>query len=779
MKCTLKLIATALLPLILSSYSFPEKADKSNSIPNKPEDGARVEVTPPGFVWWRAGAKDELTYRITVYDKEGKEVISAETGLECRWKPSEILPAGDYTWIVDAFDRNGKKACSRKPAGFTIVEGAAQIPFPDIEAALRSVSQNHPRMFFTPETVNYINSHGSQYEAELANLERIVKAAMKKTTPKLTFHTYDGSTKQGWAKLRNAYKTEFLSYVGFYRNDVRALALEYVLHSDKECGSLARKHLLEVTEFPVDEGGPMITQQGNLDEMALVVAESCSWIYDWTYDLYSSEERKKIEDWFVRLNDRLLFRLSPLGRDYLTTGTDSHSGRIPAFLSSWAVCLAERPEAAEWLRSSVKLAMTNYPYWGGNDGGWAEGISYSSGYTSFMFVAFENLRRTTGINLLDMPFFRNYPYFLAWCASPVGDVTPFGDQELTSTKRYSTTLGSAMSFIANSRGDAELAWWSDLFAGDAAESVLGFHSILQNLIFRSVQGEKPASIPTSRIFKDVGIAAFHSCADVPEKDNMFLLKSSPYGSLSHSHSDQNSFVVMQGGKVLALPGAERYPIAEAPFHQYARSSAAHNTLLFGGRGQIRGDRSCHGGISRSAATEHLSYACGSAATAYEGVRKFDRHALMIHPSVVIILDEFELEKPEKVEWLFHAKEKLTIREDGFTSTNGNCRMDVQLYATEPFELNQTGEWPLNPKKGYEFVTSKDPEKQWHLTAGLPETKEGRILAVLSLDPAVRIRCTLGKQTGHYNISIRFPDGRKASVAVGKKPFKAKYGRESL
>lgn len=777
-KMTLKLPAIAVLSFILSAYSFPEKAGKGATIPNVPSDGAELDITPPGFTWWRAGAEDQLTYRISVCDSRGTEVLSAETGNDCRWKPSEILPAGNYSWTVDAFDVAGNKVCSRKPSKFTILEGARQIPFPDIEAALAKVPAKHPRMLFTPETIKYINTYDNQYEVELTNLDRLVAAAKKNDVPKLTFHTYDGSTKEGWAKLRDAYKNEFIKYVGFYRSDVRALALKYVLSGDREAGLLAKKHLLSAIEYPTEGASPMIPLQGNLDEIALAIVECGSWIYDWTYDLFSPAERERVEDWFLGMNGKLMFRISPKLRDYLITGTDSHSGRIPAFLASWAVCLSERPEAADWLRKVASLAMTNYPYWGGADGGWAEGVSYSTGYTSFMFVAFENLRRATGINLLDMPFFRNYPYFLAWCSSPVAEVTPFGDEETFPSKRQAMSHSSAMRFVSNVSGDGELAWWADLYGGGVSTPVYGFSSIVQNLIFRSVSATRPENVPTSRVFKDVGIAAFHSNILEPEKDNMFLLKSSPYGSLSHSHSDQNSFVVLQGGKVLALPGAERYPIAESPFHQYARSSAAHNTMLFGGRGQIRGSRTKCGSISRSAATTHLSYAVGSAAAAYEGVRRFDRHALMVHPSVIVLLDQYELEKPEKAEWLFHAKEKPALRPGGFLSLNGKCQMDVRLFASGPLYQTITDDWPVNPKKGYEFVETKDPAKQWHLKFALAPSTQGHILAVMLLDPAVKMNCAPGKDDSCFELSFRFPDGAKATVSIDadavEKPVSATY-----
>ena len=60
-------------------------------------------------------------------------------------------------------------------------------------------------------------------------------------------------------------------------------------------------------------------------------------------------------------------------------------------------------------------------------------------------------------------------------------------------------------------------------------------------------------MPSAALFRGIGWAGLHSALDNPQRDTFFLFKSSPFGSVSHSHADQNSFAIMKGGRALAIP----------------------------------------------------------------------------------------------------------------------------------------------------------------------------------------------------------------------------------
>jgi hypothetical protein len=53
----------------------------------------------------------------------------------------------------------------------------------------------------------------------------------------------------------------------------------------------------------------------------------------------------------------------------------------------------------------------------------------------------------------------------------------------------------------------------------------------------NVAPEAPGDLPAAAVFRGIGWAGLHSALDRPEQDTFFLFKSSPYGSVSHSHAD--------------------------------------------------------------------------------------------------------------------------------------------------------------------------------------------------------------------------------------------------
>ena len=771
-----RLLLLQVLAAVLCSYAFPEKTGPK-VLPFVPADGAQLDVSPPGFTWWRAGDRDKLTYKVFIYDSAGREVLSSPASVVCAWKPHEIRPEGSYSWTVRAYEKDGKLACEKEFGSFRILPGAAPMPMLDVASLIRSVPSAHPKLLFRQEDIpaikeRLLNEFPQALKEVRANAEKCVGAPC---LPDPEFAAMPEGTKEEFARKRIAYKNQFGIYRAWYLSNVSSAAFMYMITGEKRYGEAAKRHLLDLTRFKIGgEGSPVVVYRGNFDEFTMGYTDCLMWSYDWIHSVFTPEERRKMEGWMIELADALSRRLSPQGFDYLCSGTDSHSGRIPPQLILFSLTLSDHAEkAAKWMSQALTLAMTSYPHWASPDGGWAEGVFYSSGYNTRLLAPYEALRRLGGPDLLDMPYFKNYPYFLSYAGSPVGENIPFGDLEDSPMKTHAPGFAGMISFLAAKNRDAGLQWFAGLLRGENS-GVHGLDRLREVLCFPVQEEEKPERIPQSRFFKDTGIAAMHTCIEEPEKDLTVLLKSSPFGSVSHSHMDQNSFWIMKGGKSLAIAAGARYPVAGSPFHEeYTRQSMAHNTLLFGGSGQVPKSSVYVGHIGECSDDGTVCYACGKAETAYKGVKRFDRHVALLRPDVILILDDIRQLRDTSVEWLFHAKEKLRIdAPDRFSSCRKGEEMSVRLFATEPLALSQTSEWPVPPRKGYEFTDQKEPAAQWHLTARAEKMKNGRILAVMCVDPATEIRCRRKRDT--VEIRIRRPDGSTSkavcSLAADGKPF---------
>jgi hypothetical protein len=273
-------------------------------------------------------------------------------------------------------------------------------------------------------------------------------------------------------------------------------------------------------------------------------------------------------------------------------------------------------------------------------------------------------------------------------------------------------------------------------------------------------------LPPDQAFFGVGWATLHSDLTRPDADLMVLFKSSPFGPVSHSHADQNSFAVMYGGRALAIPGGERYPQHGTPFHEeYTQLTLAHNTLLLDRQGQVNRDSAAAGRLVGFHSTPHLGYVSGDATACYDlPLEHFVRHVVLIRPSIILILDDVAGPEPLEIAWLMHSKERLELEEanQSFTSHRRGASMKVNLFATGGFEFHQTDAWPVEPKQDYPMVTAPEPARQWHFTAtSRRRAHRQRIAAVMVVSdsspwPQIAIR----RQGPADNLEIKasFPDG---------------------
>ena len=202
------------------------------------------------------------------------------------------------------------------------------------------------------------------------------------------------------------------------------LALAYLLSGNERYGLAAKKLLLEVESWGVE--GPMSVLSEFGDEPGLSMARHGHRAYDWLYPLFDESERVRVKKMTIDRARQVLTRLRRA--DYLAYPSESHNGRLIAYLAEYAVVINdEAPDSAEWLDYSLKALTTFYPHWAGRDGGWAEGIGYATAYNTIYLPAVECLRLAAGFDLFKRTFFRKARRFFIHCSSPVAEIRPFGD----------------------------------------------------------------------------------------------------------------------------------------------------------------------------------------------------------------------------------------------------------------------------------------------------------------------------------------------------------------
>jgi len=227
-------------------------------------------------------------------------------------------------------------------------------------------------------------------------------------------------------------------------------------------------------------------------------------------------------------------------------------------------------------------------------------------------------------------------------------------------------------------------------------------------------------------------------ADV-DNDTFFLFKSSPYGSVSHSHADQNCFAIMKGGKALAIPSGYYGPSYGMAHHaEWTRSTKANNGVLVNGEGQVIRSAKANGHLVHFEDRKGLSYVCGDATAAYVGkLNRFERHVLFLRPGLILMLDDLAAPEAATYQWMLHAFDEMTVGNGQVISRRDDKTLDVRLMSPQGLTLSQTDVFDTPFNAGIPESFHKEMPNHWHVTAETLEkvdaTRIGAALGVFGKD----------------------------------------------
>lgn len=722
------------------SAGFLKEKTSDRMLFPRPHDGAEVKISPVGLTW--LPCPSAAGYRVSIYDMGLRPFYSADAGKDPMHCPSRVLPPGRYTWDVIALDRSGKDIARRGKQSFIISENAAELPWTDPKGLLSRVPREHPRILYPKSQLGKIRStllttRANSWRACKATAER----ALSKGVP--MFPTYHQIEDPGIRRL------EYQKYFGYFRGYVDGalmdLALAYLMTKDAKYADAAKKILLEIASWPTNDDDVTSVSARWGDEAGLSFSKCAHIAYDWLYDALDDNERTLV---FKMCRERAWQTYRRLNRkNYLTYPGESHDGRLIAYLTDMSLAMAgETKDAETWLTYSLKALLTFYPHWGGINGGWAEGIPYGLWYNNFYIPAFEGLRQLAAFNLWKRPFFGNVRYFFFYCTANHGEIRPFGDGAESGGPgvRRGSGYAELMAFHAHRYNDPYIGWWVKQIPGYTNRSLLHEDELPSKV---------PTGLPNSAAFRSVGWAGLHSDISDPKNDTCLIFKSSPYGSVSHSHADQNAFAIMKDGAALAIPSGYYGPSYGKPHHaQWTRSTKANNCILVNDQGQKIRSAEANGAIVDFNDASGYSYVAGDATPAYVGkLMKWIRRILFLRPGLFLLLDEIEAPTRSKYQWMLHAFEKMDIRDAKVTSRRKGATLEVYLDCTGGLALSQTDKFDTPYNHGIPKAYHRQRANHWHVKAEtVKRSKVARIAAVMAVfGVSERFQVQLQKQDGWF------------------------------
>ena len=282
----------------------------------------------------------------------------------------------------------------------------------------------------------------------------------------------------------------------------------------------------------------------------------------------------------------------------------------------------------------------------------------------------------------------------------------------------------------------------------------------------------PADLPALSVFRDVGWVGVQRWPDDPARHLQLVFKSSGYGSLSHSHGDQNAFLLRAFGEDLAIQSGHYVAFNSTMHQQWRRQTRSKNAILIGGKGQYAGADKVRGKAAsgRLLAVEQTADAIvmtGDATAAYRSetptVERVERTIHVVRDRYLVIVDRVELGVPTPVTWLLHGAAPFDILGTAFKMTGQR----VGLYGQVVYA--NSGKPALSAVAGFPGVDEREIAglaQHYHVAAEIPAAHKFSLVTLLvpyALEAPQRVLHFIDDQG--YDVRISFMDTAEREYTV--------------
>ena len=489
---------------------------------------------------------------------------------------------------------------------------------------------------------------------------------------------------------RDSYKTDKWRAVqdlsGRISGVAEAATLTWLVTDEERYLAKAKEFLLGSTDWHFDpdwESGEVLgaTDVYYNDEGNFRLWRKLPLIYDQLRDELTAGERARVLAHFKVRGDRTIrwireSRVEQLKRNSLEVRPSSHPVRFMAMVGLTALALWDDlpDEARDWWNFAYTFYRDQFSPFAGDAGGWAEGSAYWRG--TFEHAGFQDLLLAIGDPLAyASPFWRNTGYFALYNVQPYLHTT-FGDASNAGHFNLEPVMADYLNHLGRVQNNGYFLTYAAL-CDDPRESpsLMGLGSLqrtyptageflIRNFIGSAFPAPEPAplsELPPYRYFDDVGWVSMHSALGDPENDIHITFKSSPYGSFSHSHPDQNSFILNAYGEGLAINSANR-EFHRSPHHKdWTWQTMSKNAILIDGEGQAQQDKHATGRITRFETGDRFVWTTGDALVAYQTqqpagrLRRVTRDLIFVDQRYLVVRDRVDANEPAHLAWLLHGE----------------------------------------------------------------------------------------------------------------------------
>ena len=753
-----------------------------------PQKGVTLYINPCAlFVPLSMKKEENIQFALSCDNKfSDNATIYSEIRPWCMFNPHQALKPGIWYWRFRNVSAEGKFSEWSETYSFEITDDIPEFVTPSFDVFLSNVPKKGNRIYcFLSDKIE--NARKDIYKHPEYN--DMISQARQGIAANYTFdvNPYNklGEMSELAVKLQTAY-----------------ILMDRQVYADKMV-QFARR-LLSV-EFEESR----LANDFFAGDLAFFMAN----VYETCYSILTVEERTKIKELVINVFE--YYRNLMYGHEENHV-FNNHFWQFPVrkFIQAALVFHDKDPLAKEILEYLYEVWTCKAPAANLNrDGNWHNGTSYFSANAvtlSYMASLFSYL---TGVDFLKHPWYRNAGKGLVYSWPPESLSAGFGDGHEKTNDQPLRIRSAFADFLARETGDPYASWYSSINQLYKTDYELRLYRMLSGKS-RPVNNSLPSDVSKSVWFKDSGEMIYiDSLSDY--KHGMYLsFRSSPFGSGSHTHSNQNAFNIHYNGIPVYRSAGYYLNFSDAHNIMSYRHTRAHNTILVDGIGQPFTTRA-YGQITRMLKGEHITYALGDASNAYCGVSeypmwnenfskvgieqtpengfgetpltKFFRHVIVLDKDIVVLYDEMEAKKNVRWDWLLHSPVRFNINDNTLVTHNeeGGFTATAYIISEQSCIYSQTNDFTEQPDENL-AVRGERLEKYWHLKATFHPSKYNRILTVIIIEQdgkekrkIVRCHKSGGIQVGGWNISAELNVSKPASIIITDGKSKFGYGKKSI
>lgn len=719
-----------------------------------PSGGMTVQFNPPSLLWPIEEMAD-YSVRLSQSADFSSSVIEVANLPYAMFNPHQKLVSGTWYWQYKSNNGEWSEANT-----FKIDERSKEFVTPDAPLFLSMIPDIGPRVYAWKSQLKSLRERAKNYEVTKEILESGEKMlTLSLIEEKELIPKFKGRNKRESRRIAIDASRPVCDRI---QHTVSTLAQAYLLSNDKRFAEVGVKWIMSLSDWD-PEGASKVSDFGDsgiLHAMAIG--------YDTFNDFLSKSQKEKLlesiaargahfyDEWPNFLEARLL-------------SNHVWQHMLERFFQAALAVKGDLPIANDWLTYVYEIWLVRSPVLGHKDGAWSNGISYFRMNTLTMLNITSTLKEITGVDFLRDEWYNNNPEWMIYAWPPKASADGFGNDayKLGNDEYPKQTNDPVFSAYAdlNSRltGNPYAAWYADQRIAGTDKKLTDDPSLKWFYIQRGLELSRPKPIttfdlPQSKVFREVGVAYLNTDLVNTASNLMLAMKSSPYGSYSHTHAEHNCFNLFYGGNPLFSNTGYRPAMGDPHYLADFKNTRGHNGILINGKGQPFGSEA-YGWIPRFIHGDQISYVVGDATNAYNatdaneledegnpaqnnedaGLKRYRRHILMLKPYLVVVYDDLETEKPSDFTFLLHNRNNLKLTENELIAENEHSKAISTLFASNEIDQELSREF-LSPPVNWRRRKNTDGsmfefENHFHYKAtNKVKTNKMRFLAVIQIDP---------------------------------------------